>query len=417
MSVFRNFPASDDKVLPYPFEALPTNKLIREKNRLGRKSPLVTMMVLTTFVLYFIFRSSTSLVSLSYSIGKWETFPAMRISLPSVFPGTYTKNKVNSTLGFEKILVLNLPSRSNKKDEMTMMASMSNINLTFIDAKHYSQLDPAGLPWHRKFEMPGILGVFRAHADAWQKILQENWSSALILEDDTDWDVNLRYAMQQLHQPLAALINSYDPIKKYRASTEHDPWLSSEWDVLNLGLCLESTFKAEDRQPELVDNENPPHVLYEDNTMPDQEDSGDNLVKYYERYNYTYPKKSDNPSAPRQRLVSLSHWPICMNAYAVSKRGALRMLFHTTRGLNNPVDLMMADLCADDKIRSYEVIPPIMGQWKIEGGGVLNSDNERSKASSAFEHDNGRPTDPSKGHAWFIRNSFRKAMPEIIANM
>lgn len=41
-------------------------------------------------------------------------------------------------------------------------------------------------------------GCWRSHANAWKKIVHENIETALILEDDLDWDVNVHDIFQAL---------------------------------------------------------------------------------------------------------------------------------------------------------------------------------------------------------------------------
>lgn len=45
---------------------------------------------------------------------------------------------------------------------------------------------------------PGQWGCWRSHANFWQKVLNERIETALILEDDLDWDPNLHDIMEQL---------------------------------------------------------------------------------------------------------------------------------------------------------------------------------------------------------------------------
>lgn len=203
--------------------------------------------------------------------------------------------------------------------------------------------------------------------------------------------------------------------------------MSSEWDVLNLGLCLENPFHAGDKLSPLVKDVNkPPYIMYEDKTMPFQSPMAENLISYYDYYNQSWPKVDDPPTtrAPR-RMVTLSHQPVCMNAYAVSRSGALKLLYHSTRGLYAPIDNIMADLCAEDKLRSYEVIPQVMGQWKPDDSGAKSSDNWIGGADKAAlekfkqeqlqnEADTSKNHNPSIGASTNIRNSIRAAMPKLL---
>jgi hypothetical protein len=46
------------------------------------------------------------------------------------------------------------------------------------------------------------LGVWRAHANAWKYMMDNNIQSALIIEDDVDWDVNIKNIFGTLHWQL-----------------------------------------------------------------------------------------------------------------------------------------------------------------------------------------------------------------------
>lgn len=46
------------------------------------------------------------------------------------------------------------------------------------------------------------MGIWRAHANAWRHIIDNNLESALIIEDDVDWDVNIKEIMGSLRWQL-----------------------------------------------------------------------------------------------------------------------------------------------------------------------------------------------------------------------
>ena len=48
----------------------------------------------------------------------------------------------------------------------------------------------------------GQWGCWRSHANAWKKIIDEGIETALILEDDVDWDPNLHNIMEQLSREM-----------------------------------------------------------------------------------------------------------------------------------------------------------------------------------------------------------------------
>src|SRR4051794_18106389 len=52
-------------------------------------------------------------------------------------------------------------------------------------------MHPNALPESSSSLRAAQLGCWRAHANIWSRMLSENITSALIMEDDADWDVNI----------------------------------------------------------------------------------------------------------------------------------------------------------------------------------------------------------------------------------
>ncbi len=63
---------------------------------------------------------------------------------------------------------------------------------------------------------PEQLGCWRSHADVWHRVIEENIETALILEDDVDWDVNVHEVFQELSAQMRK-----GKLRKERAS-EHE---------------------------------------------------------------------------------------------------------------------------------------------------------------------------------------------------
>ncbi|CBX92448.1 hypothetical protein LEMA_P051540.1 [Plenodomus lingam JN3] len=105
----------------------------------------------------------------------------------------------NETLGFEKILVLNLPFRTDRRDAISLSAALSNIKLEFVngvtgDSIHEKAYPP---PDENIKLLPGIRGSWRTHMNALQRVVEQNLTTALILEDDVDWDIRIRQSLQR----------------------------------------------------------------------------------------------------------------------------------------------------------------------------------------------------------------------------
>ena len=133
-----------------------------------------------------------------------------------------SKESINSTLGAAAIIALNSASRPDRRDYLALMGAMTDIKLTFINTWTTKPL-PNALPSEHN---PGLKDVeyacWRSHADAWRKVVEEGWATAMIMEDDVDWDGSIHESMalawkalvEITHDPLAMTeAKSYQPLK------------------------------------------------------------------------------------------------------------------------------------------------------------------------------------------------------------
>ncbi|KAJ4292883.1 hypothetical protein N0V88_005543 [Collariella sp. IMI 366227] len=82
---------------------------------------------------------------------------------------------------------------------MVLQAALSDIQIEFIDGVIGKDVVDKAVPMSSpddKRPPDAVLGSWRAHMNAIREIVHRNLSSALILEDDADWDIRIR---DQLH--------------------------------------------------------------------------------------------------------------------------------------------------------------------------------------------------------------------------
>lgn len=83
---------------------------------------------------------------------------------------------------------------------MTLMAAVSNLSVSWIEGATGDQVLPQALPVEgmedRKLQSSGARGSWRSHMNALNAVVDQELESALILEDDVDWDVRLRSQLQ-----------------------------------------------------------------------------------------------------------------------------------------------------------------------------------------------------------------------------
>ena len=110
--------------------------------------------------------------------------------------GSSKAKPANSTLDFQEILYISMPYRTDRQDAMTLIAAQTGLKFSKMipgvaSADVHEKARP--LTAHPKEDpKKPWLGVWRAHANAWRYMIENNIQSALIMEDDVDWDVNVK---------------------------------------------------------------------------------------------------------------------------------------------------------------------------------------------------------------------------------
>lgn len=170
------------------------------------------------------------------------------------------------------------------------------------------------------------LGSWRGHMNAIRAVVENRLSSALIMEDDMDWDVNIKSQLSQFAPAARQILNS-------PSSTQESPY-GGEWDLLWLGHCGEHFPEA--MEPKLENPDTRKIIVENDPTVPSF-----NHIK-------GFPTWKDY--AEHTRFVHTTAGPICTFAYALSYRGAQKVLYDlSVNGLSGPFDNSLSDLCRYQK--------------------------------------------------------------------
>ncbi|KAH8891158.1 hypothetical protein GQ53DRAFT_781936 [Thozetella sp. PMI_491] len=123
---------------------------------------------------------------------------------------------------FEKIFVISLPSRTDRRDAILLSAALSNIEIEFIDAVQGNEVPDKSMikTWDYPRLQDGEIGCWRSHVNAMHEIVRRNISSALIIEDDADWDIRLKDQLTGFALSVHALIQ---PLLKPDPTLYADP--------------------------------------------------------------------------------------------------------------------------------------------------------------------------------------------------
>ena len=218
--------------------------------------------------------------------------------------------------------------------------------------------------------------------NAIQSIVSNNLSSALIMEDDLDWDVRIKAQLsdfsrgvQALTQPLSGSGGYVDPTLETRASAKDvtplgydltpnsapstsEPQLSpygDNWDVLWLGHCG-VRFPAPDQTIPKGR-----YLVSEDETVPSF------------RHRKTLHEEIQQQYKEHDRIIHHAMGPICTFAYAVSQRGARRILQEIgLQSFHGPYDNLMAGFC--DRHTCITSQPQYFNHWRAPGSGDRDSE-------------------------------------------
>ncbi|KAF2494769.1 hypothetical protein BU16DRAFT_573109 [Lophium mytilinum] len=365
---------------------------------------IVGIVALSLFLLYFRRELSSASNELPYLSG-------------AVAQSGFLEHVQNRTLGFQKIVVLNLPSRTDHKDAVSLAAALSNIQLDWIDGvKGADVLDKVLPPGDYQNPPDGVKGCWRAHMKALLTVVQQNVSTALIMEDDVDWDIRIRdqlhsfaLSSRALTQPLSSNPSKYaDPtfpepkpeaqilnISLESAPRTIEPSNSpygDNWDLLWLGHCG-MQFPKPDNKPL-----NPLGRVVHSNDLTVPEKQFIHFQWGSEDLTNDYPAHT--------RVVHHATGGVCSLAYAVSQRGARRLLYELgVNKFSSNLDIMLREFCSGANGRVHgtclTVQPQLFQHHRPRGARKGFSD-----ISDHGEDWNEKPY--SKHIQWSVRMNFRK---------
>ncbi|OTB01735.1 glycosyltransferase family 25 protein [Hypoxylon sp. CI-4A] len=255
----------------------------------------------------------------------------------------------NETLGFEKVFVIGLPERSDKRDALTLMSALTGFKLSFIDGVMGKTVPDKTLPfgWNRETMPENNLGSWRGHINTMRRIVEDGISSALIMEDDMDWDVHVKDILAQFAGAARSLQKDFH---KNQTLESPSPY-GQDWDMLWLGSCVTNFGEhlPEHLQIPLEERNFRKILIRDDPTVPPV---GHLLA------NGTF-SWDDYP--PQARIVF---------AYALSASGAQKALqYMGLEGQSKPFDNHLSDLCRlrINGMRCVSIVPSLFVHHRPRG--------------------------------------------------
>jgi len=271
----------------------------------------------------------------------------------------------NGTLGFEKILVVS--SRPSWRTRGLQAAG----NFTGLDITTTEQpliLDEVIIAFQNLGSESGSrppygsAKAWLAHIDIMKYVVASGLESALVIEDDVDWDITIHKQMALFSEHLRFFTNS---------SNGDSSSYGAAWDIIWIGHC------GEVLHPET------PYWIYPDPTRITTELYAGWSKKWLQNIPEGY------------RAIQKSQQAICTFAYGVSHAGARKILEVLGGGKDEAYDVAMSRACGEGRLRCYSVNPEIMHHYNPKDGtGYVSPTQEadgkgHSASEEAFENSMG----------------------------
>ncbi|KAK6958436.1 hypothetical protein Daesc_001237 [Daldinia eschscholtzii] len=287
---------------------------------------------------------------------------------------------------FQEIFVVGLPSRTDRRDGMFLQAALSDMRIEFIDGVNGKDIPDKAIPttFERERMNDASLGSWRAHMNAIQeqviklgvsydiplltqrcsRVVRRNLTSALILEDDVDWDIRIKRQLQDLALSTRAITQPLPHSKLYADPTFPAPSKESftvvpdisfnslpttepprispygdNWDLLWIGHCG-MHFPFEDNP--VIPKGRVIHL--KDETVAPK--------KNLWTFNIPFTLKDKYPE--HTRAVHHVQEGVCTLGYAVSQAGARKLLHELgLKDVTDGFDILVRFFCEGAKGRKY----------------------------------------------------------------
>ncbi|ORY13161.1 hypothetical protein BCR34DRAFT_481549 [Clohesyomyces aquaticus] len=230
----------------------------------------------------------------------------------------------NRTLGFGAVLVVSKEG-SDRRHALLQAANVTDIDLTIPKQPVWTEGDVTSFKnGVEKSVQRGSILAWLGHRNALQWFLDSGLETALILEDDVDWDIRLRSV--QIPLAASAARSMLPPPKSYLPSFNSDAnrtqyWGDPKaWDLLYLGHCgdyfNEVTYEGLKDSVKGFNISDLPHVMYNDPSLPVKSDLHPFTQSLFEAINVP----------AHTRIFHRSKFPLCTFGYAVTRAAAERLL-------------------------------------------------------------------------------------------
>ena len=281
----------------------------------------------------------------------------------------------NATLGFGGLFVVS-GLGSPRREHLLQQAAVTELNLTIPEQETWTDEDVRNFRPDNESESRVGVGSVKAwlsHHLVLRAFLESGLETALIIEDDVDWDIRLRTIQVPLAQQAMRRLS-----KSWRLDLEKQPWgKSKDWDLLYLGHCGDYFNSLEDgvgighHHPENLTEID--HIIYQDSTLLSRSDLHPFTASLFTAL--------DIPD--HFRVLHQSKWPLCSFGYAVTRKSAKKILTTVAPPKEEPsrdlkaYDVALLDGCRYNKmLNCYTVQPELFHH--MEGKSIIALEEEKA---------------------------------------
>jgi len=343
--------------------------------RVMNRTAIIALIFTTAVILYLLNTHSTGYFSSTTEIEtgtRSSTTDMLRSFLTGNINNDTTVTSLNNilhdvhneTLGFQEIYVINLPERSDKKDSMSVQATLTNLSLTFTEGVLGTTVPEKARPFGFEHRLPAEVGCWRSHMNIMQHMVRRRVRSALIFEDDADWDVAIKFQMSQVAQGSRWLLNNTEE------TSSHSPY-GDGWDVLWIGHCAIKDDPTDKRR----------WVIPKDLTVPPP---GQRSLTVQHEPNMT--TWESGPDADTQtRILFTPSFGYCSAAWAISLAGAEKIIHRQSMSpFTEAVDNGVSSMCSSrsSELRCIAPFPAIVGVSRAAGSTDRDTDIQTNKKNN-----------------------------------
>ncbi|KAL1311588.1 hypothetical protein AAFC00_001704 [Neodothiora populina] len=266
----------------------------------------------------------------------------------------------NATLGFGGLFVVSGPG-SPRREGLIESANVTGLHFRFPELPKWSDEQIAAFRNNdeKTTITNGSIRAWLSHNVVLKAFLESGLETALILEDDVDWDIRLR----TIQTPIAAAgARSILPPAEERYYWGHP----SDWELMYIGHCGDYfTSLDEDVGVGVVHPEDLAslaHALVPDESMPERTNI----------HPYTASLLTALGVPEKTRVVHRSKSPLCTFGYAVTRASAKRLIDELApvngqkETIPHAYDVAILTACRDKGLRCYTVNPELFHHMEGE---------------------------------------------------